>query len=664
MPYIRIIIVLLCAALRDAWMGDVLDYAKDGLLNKAKKAVEESGIQDHVNKAADAVKDHAIAALDKASEVADAVNQAVEESSIQDHVNKVRYRCTRTEWECYDATTTRTVACSNCGSVCCAGGHSGWWSKVDVFLLDKVPSCVSCFAGRVVGQAVSEDEQVKPLHDIDACGVAMTRSSIAAVFQQPKIDVGDIAVVRRSDGSLRYARLLERNLEHDWFIQVGCVLEFEVETPAEFRRRQIKGFDFTFKDANNTTRQFWFSVLAIVAGSLLLFEVLVTKLFKIEPFQKVVNDMVLEHWAWAFTQTDSERQLMHFYKQHDDAKANLKFVRELSTKLSSTRIYQALKSKYGAVPTGWKEPNASSAVNTEVGVYFPGISAAHNDSAHNGSVGANNSDKFTGNAAKDLKVGGKELAAHGLCDYMGITDEQESIFKRDAMQAIRNEFDQQPKWKGTDVQKCIQYVLDEEAVEKTEQLGWGETVRDKGHGGMKLADFLELPQAISARLKLHHIAALRIYSSQAYSCINDPLRAGTKPHPFAATTLFLSEAVKKLRTQHTNKANQVFYRGMRDTHLPASLLKVGGGTELGCMSTTRKKEVAADFAGGEKSVQPLVFRVVAKTFMNCGAEIMWLSVYPGEDEILYPPLTYLEIEKEQQIKGSPRGRIVDVMPYF
>ena len=41
----------------------------------------------------------------------------------------------------------------------------------------------------------------------------------------------------------------------------------------------------------------------------------------------------------------------------------------------------------------------------------------------------------------------------------------------------------------------------------------------------------------------------------------------------------------------------------------------------------------------------------------------WLSVYPAEAEVLYPPLTYLRYVKSTPIKNS-QGVVVDVRPSF
>ena len=52
--------------------------------------------------------------------------------------------------------------------------------------------------------------------------------------------------------------------------------------------------------------------------------------------------------------------------------------------------------------------------------------------------------------------------------------------------------------------------------------------------------------------------------------------------------------------------------------------------------------------------------------MDRGASLKWLSVYPAEDEVLYPPLTYLKPMLKQQIKGFKGlgGEVVTLKAVF
>ena len=45
--------------------------------------------------------------------------------------------------------------------------------------------------------------------------------------------------------------------------------------------------------------------------------------------------------------------------------------------------------------------------------------------------------------------------------------------------------------------------------------------------------------------------------------------------------------------------------------------------------------------------------------MDRGATIKWLSVYPGEEEVLYPPLMYIKPLLKQKIRGHG-GEVVTV----
>ena len=46
----------------------------------------------------------------------------------------------------------------------------------------------------------------------------------------------------------------------------------------------------------------------------------------------------------------------------------------------------------------------------------------------------------------------------------------------------------------------------------------------------------------------------------------------------------------------------------------------------------------------------LLFKILAKEFMVMGAHVQWLSAFPKEAEVLYPPLTYL----------NPTGRTEEI----
>lgn len=102
-----------------------------------------------------------------------------------------------------------------------------------------------------------------------------------------------------------------------------------------------------------------------------------------------------------------------------------------------------------------------------------------------------------------------------------------------------------------------------------------------------------------------------------------------------------------------------FWRGIRDLSITREFLK-SGGTEFACMSTSLVEEVAVNFA---TSNCPMVLKLETKDFMSRGADISFLSVYPGESETLFPPLTFLRpIGSETFMKNGKNYLLVRCEP--
>lgn len=71
-----------------------------------------------------------------------------------------------------------------------------------------------------------------------------------------------------------------------------------------------------------------------------------------------------------------------------------------------------------------------------------------------------------------------------------------------------------------------------------------------------------------------------------------------------------------------------------------SVRRHGAGVTVAFMSTTSDISVAVKYSMSSSS---LLFKIVAQDFMSMGgADLRWLSAFPGEKEFLYPPLTYLK----------------------
>jgi hypothetical protein len=108
--------------------------------------------------------------------------------------------------------------------------------------------------------------------------------------------------------------------------------------------------------------------------------------------------------------------------------------------------------------------------------------------------------------------------------------------------------------------------------------------------------------------------------------------------------------------------DRVVYRGLEDLGLPEEFLKedrfgVRGGVEFGLMSTSEDRRVAIQYAGTR---MPTVFEIRVGA-VDRGASLKFLSQYPGEDEILFPPMSYLEVTGETRMEAGPGGKTTRVV---
>ena len=254
--------------------------------------------------------------------------------------------------------------------------------------------------------------------------------------------------------------------------------------------------------------------------------------------------------------------------------------------------------------------------------------------------------------ARTLILGKPEEAAHGLETALGLTRTMlaEALVKGE--QAIIDEFDG-PNVRDED-RANLHYVLRCKAntqlpphVQKqieTRKYHGGELKPgdyDRGHDGMRLDDFLDHPSSKVAKLERVHVLALRLYTTTSYPQFNNPLRQRQKPHPFAMSVYFLNEGLTKLKAVAATGSNfsqeaVTLWRGMANMLMLDEFKRVGG-TELAAMSTSASKAVAFSYANSDA---PLVFKYECMGLTR-GCSIDFLSVYPGEAEFLYSPLTYI-----------------------
>ena len=119
----------------------------------------------------------------------------------------------------------------------------------------------------------------------------------------------------------------------------------------------------------------------------------------------------------------------------------------------------------------------------------------------------------------------------------------------------------------------------------------------------------------------------------------------------------LNEAIKKLRDVE-GESVVTLWRGLKnmDVKLDSTFLRLGG-VEISSMSTTYSLKTALFYSHSRQSV---IFRIVTRSFMERGANLEWISVFPGEEECLFPPCTYLSPTGRTQRVG--KFTIVEVTP--
>mmetsp|Transcript_28835 Transcript_28835/g.78720 ORF Transcript_28835/g.78720 Transcript_28835/m.78720 type:complete len:123 (+) Transcript_28835:135-503(+) len=79
------------------------------------------------------------------------------------------------------------------------------------------------------------------------------------------------------------------------------------------------------------------------------------------------------------------------------------------------------------------------------------------------------------------------------------------------------------------------------------------------------------------------------------------------------------------------------WRGLKNVTVADAFLHQGG-TELAPMSTTSNLAVAVQYSLSPSS---LILKLKTNSFMERGANLSWVSAFPAEAEVLFPPLTFL-----------------------
>ena len=204
--------------------------------------------------------------------------------------------------------------------------------------------------------------------------------------------------------------------------------------------------------------------------------------------------------------------------------------------------------------------------------------------------------------------------------------------------------------------------------------------RDEGHEGWTPDQFLVKINAAlrentrktakdtaAVELMIEEMLAIRLYTGPAHQPLNEFLREVSKlgvawrrrlarSHQFsyASTVRHLSNGLRKL-ARVSNEFTKV-YRGVRGELPEAFWLRDAFGTvtatDFGFMSTSLHRAVSEGFLGtGVCVLWEIECSPETDDGFHSGADVSLLSQYPGEKELLFPPLTMLQVQAQQNKSG-------------
>jgi hypothetical protein len=282
------------------------------------------------------------------------------------------------------------------------------------------------------------------------------------------------------------------------------------------------------------------------------------------------------------------------------------------------------------------------------------------------------SGKFT----LDLAFGTSKDALN-LAAFLGMSEEYTREVNRNGEATMKREIEalqttgrlpNDPSWwfdrNSDEVLEHWNYVVHETSSEKQYPNG----IRDEGRPPTNLEDFMTMPQAIKAKLSRAQVIALRLYTTLIYSYINEPLRhkefyrtfadqPNQPRHPLSAVVWYIFTGLKQLREVVDMKQGEhiVLWRGMKNVSCVPSTFMENGGAEPAPMSTSRDMIVALNYGTEGSSMNgSVLFKIVVRNDLEMGADIQWLSAFPQEAEVLYPPLALL-IPSKKEIKVLDGG---------
>ena len=143
---------------------------------------------------------------------------------------------------------------------------------------------------------------------------------------------------------------------------------------------------------------------------------------------------------------------------------------------------------------------------------------------------------------------------------------------------------------------------------------------------------------------------IRAYTGPAYVKFGGSLRGTSKEdlkgNSYINSIFATGSALHKISGASAIPEGRKLYRGMAGVRLPLKFQAANGsgskgGVDYSFMSTTTKRDIALSYINASKR-RPILFEYDVGS-IDRGASISFMSQYPGEEEVLIPPRSYVEI---------------------
>jgi hypothetical protein len=180
-----------------------------------------------------------------------------------------------------------------------------------------------------------------------------------------------------------------------------------------------------------------------------------------------------------------------------------------------------------------------------------------------------------------------------------------------------------------------------------------------------LDNFVNHETAVKANLLLAEVIGCRLFTGPMFMKYNASLRKFPQDvfdelngNRYTTTIHAVVSAIIKLSKVWELPPSRKVYRGLSGMVLPQAFWKKDsfgcrGGVEYACMSTTTDRNVAIQYTKGKDGTHqlPTIFEIEVGQ-VDRGAPLSWVSQYPGEQEVLMPPLSNLEVVDEPRMDGD------------